>query len=236
MNYKFKPYYIILAILSITYLILIIFAFVNLNNYTKVNTSIVNDVTIVLDPGHGGEDGGATANGIVEKDINLSISNMLYEIFKTSGYNVVTTRTTDTMTDTYGESQRERKVSDMKNRLEIYNQSENNIVLSIHQNMFTQEKYSGTQLFYSVNNPESALLAESIRKSVVTYLQPDNTRETKAATKDIYLLHNATTPSVIVECGFISNAQEAEKLKSKEYQKKLAYSIFTGFINYYNNN
>lgn len=235
MFFKKKACYIALAVLFIIYIALIAVAFINLSNYTQASNIFVQDVTIILDPGHGGEDGGATANGIIEKDINLSISNMLVDIFKASGYNVVTTRATDTMTDTYGESQRERKVSDMKNRLELYNWNENNIVISIHQNMFTQEKYSGTQIFYSANNSESALLAESLKKSVITYLQPDNTRETKEATKDIYLLYNATTPSVIVECGFISNAEEAEKLKNIEYQKKLAYSIFTGFMNYYNN-
>jgi len=235
MIFKKKALFVTFIIMFIIYIVLVIMAFLNLSNHIKANSNSISELTIVLDPGHGGEDGGATANGITEKNINLAISNMLSDIFKSNGFNVVTTRTTDTMVDTYGENQRERKVSDMKNRLELYNKNDSNVVISVHQNMFTQEKYNGTQIFYSANNPKSELLAEAIKKSVVTFIQPDNERETKEATKDIYLLHNATTTSVIVECGFISNTEEAEKLKDTEYQKKLAFSIFTGFMNFYNN-
>lgn len=230
-----RTQYIILIILLILYFGLVITAFLNLDNFTDVDTSSVNDVTIVLDAGHGGEDGGAVANEVVEKDINLSITNILADIFKASGFNVVSTRTSDIMINTYGETLRERKVSDMKNRLEIFNENPNNIIISIHQNKFTQEKYSGTQVFYSQNSPESSLLAESIKNSVATVLQPENKRECKEATKDIYLLYNSDNPAVIVECGFISNYIEAEKLKSKKYQKELAFSIFSGFIDFYNN-
>lgn len=228
-------YFLLLGILFVIYIGLIILAFFNLNTVTKADTGFVNDVTIVLDAGHGGEDGGATANGIIEKDINLSISNMLADIFTASGYNVISTRTEDVMINTDGETLRERKVSDMKNRLEIFNHSEANIILSIHQNMFTQDKYSGTQIFYSTNHDESLQLAESIRNTVVKFIQPENSRETKPSTKDIYLLHNATNPAIIVECGFISNRYEAEKLKTEEYQKQLAFAIFSGFTEYYNN-
>lgn len=235
MKLKRRTYYVIIGIMFVIYIGLIIVAFSNLKQFTQANSSYVNDVTIVIDAGHGGEDGGATANDITEKDINLSISNMLADIFKASGFNVITTRTEDVMINTSGESLRERKVSDMKNRLEIFNKNQNNVVISIHQNKFTQEQYSGTQVFYSQNNNESSLLAQDMRNSVISLLQPENTRECKPATEDIYLLHNAVVPSVIVECGFISNTTEAEKLKTEEYQKQLAFCIFSGFMEYYNN-
>ncbi len=230
-----KLYYVIYISILVIYIILVLISFVNLSNFTPVNTSNINDVTIILDAGHGGEDGGATDNDIVEKDINLSITLMLADIFNANGYNVVLTRTTDDFVNAEGDSVRERKVSDMKNRLAIFNSSPNNIVISIHQNKFTQEKYSGTQIFYSSNNTESGLLAESIRSTVISLLQPDNNRSCKESNSDIYLLNNSTVPAVIVECGFISNVEEANKLKTEEYQKHLAFSIFTGFMEYYNN-
>ena len=98
---------------------------------------------------------------------------------------------------------------------------------------FTESKYSGTQIFYSPNNPQSADLAESIRQSVVTLLQPENERECKKADKSIYLLKNATVPAVICECGFISNESECAKLQDNTYQQKMAYSIAVGFMNVY---
>ena len=170
MNFSKRVYYFIFAGLLLIYVSLIITAFCNLKNYTDVNSGFINDVNIILDPGHGGEDGGATANGIIEKDINLSISKALVDIFKASGFSVVSTRNEDKMINTDGVSLRERKVSDMKNRLEMYNKNYNNVILSVHQNMFTQEKFNGTQIFYSPNNSESSILAESIKKSVVSFL------------------------------------------------------------------
>ncbi len=191
--------------------------------------------TIIIDAGHGGDDGGASANDIIEKDLNLSISKILYDLFTSNGFNVVMTRTDDNSIDTNGTTIREKKVSDMKNRLEIYNSDLNNIVISIHQNKFEQEKYNGTQIFYSPNNENSVNLAESIKSSIITLIQPKNTRECKKATKDIYLLYNAKVPAVIVECGFISNVNEAEKLKTDSYQKQLAFSIYLGVADYINN-
>lgn len=226
-------YYIFSFALFLGFVILIVTAYNSISQTTSPSVK-ENLPTIIIDAGHGGDDGGATANGIVEKNINLSISKVLSDIFTSNGYNVIMTRTDDKSINTDGTTLREKKVSDMKNRLEIYNSDENNIVISIHQNKFQQEKYSGTQIFYSTNNENSKVLAESIRNSVVNLLQPENTRECKKATKEIYLLYNAKIPAVIVECGFISNYSEAEKLKTDSYQKQLAFSIYLGVLDYIN--
>ena len=144
------------------------------------------------------------------------------------------TRNSDEMINDYGDSLRERKISDMKKRLGIFNSSENNVVISIHQNKFTQEQYFGTQIFYSTNNQKSLSLANSVKSNVQALLQPDNEREVKPATRDIYLLYNSKVPSIIVECGFISNFNEANKLKQESYQNEIAFTIYSGFLEYYN--
>ncbi|MBR2279610.1 MAG: N-acetylmuramoyl-L-alanine amidase [Ruminococcus sp.] len=218
----------------IIYLILIIYAFYNIDNYSAVNVEYNSLPVIVIDAGHGGEDGGAVANNVVEKNINLSISNKLRDIFISSGFNVKMTRSSDKMINDSGDTLRERKVSDMKNRLKLFNESENNIVISIHQNKFTQEEYKGSQVFYGTNNKESEKLALSIKTSIKTLIQPDNEREIKPADRNIYLMYNSKTPSVIVECGFISNIEEARLLKDSAYQNKIAFAIYSGFLDYYN--
>lgn len=227
-------YYIFSFVLLIVFIFLIINAYNNLSSSANTIASDNNKYTIIIDAGHGGEDGGAVANNLTEKDINLNISKILSDMFVSNGYKVVMTRSNDNSIENSGTTLRERKVSDMKNRLEIYNSDENNIVISIHQNKFEIEKYSGAQIFYSPNNEESSLLAESIKSSIVNLIQPDNTRECKKATKDIYLLFNSKVPSVIVECGFLSNNEEAQKLNTETYQRQMAYSIFLGMTNYLN--
>lgn len=191
---------------------------------------------IVIDAGHGGEDGGAVADdGTNEKDINLDIALQLNELFKSSGFKTVMTRDTDNaIYDDGCEDIKSKKVSDMHNRLAIFNREENSIVISVHQNKFEQKKYSGTQVFYSPNNPKSEILADKIRLSVKGMLQPDNEREIKKSDKNIYLLYNCKQPSVIVECGFISNDEELSKLKTEEYQKQIAFSIYCGCLEYLN--
>lgn len=190
--------------------------------------------TIVIDAGHGGEDGGAVADdGTNEKDINLKIAQQLNIFFVNSGFKTVMTRNSDiAIYDENCETIKEKKVSDMHNRLKIFNNDSNSIVISIHQNKFEQEKYSGTQVFYSANNPGSEVLAENIRLSVTGMLQPENNRENKSATKSIYLLHHCKQPAVIVECGFISNQSELALLKTEKYQKEMAFSIYCGCLEY----
>lgn len=201
----------------------------------SVSAENVSRTVIVIDAGHGGEDSGAVDNGILEKDINLSISLKLRDMLTASGYQVVMTRDTDmSIYDNTASTTREKKVSDLKNRVSIINKSKNNILVSIHQNKFEQSQYFGTQMFYSKNNPGSAVLAEELRKSVTGFLQPDNKRELKQADDSIYILNQAEVPAVIVECGFLSNYEESQKLADNDYQQKMAFSIYSGILGYIN--
>lgn len=216
------------------------FVFLMISAALKIKVSVSSESvktmpTIVIDAGHGGEDGGAVSDsGVLEKDINLSIANDTSALFYMLGFDVTQTRITDIALDNGEDTIRKRKVSDMKKRLEIFNSSEENTVISIHQNKFSESKYHGTQIFYSPNNPKSKQLADSIKYSVKGLLQPDNERECKKADSGIYLLKNTNNPAVIVECGFISNEEECKNLLDSQYQKQMAYSITAGFLSYYN--
>ena len=185
---------------------------------------------VLIDPGHGGFDGGTTAHGVVEKDINLAISLPLRDIFRLFGFSVGMTRESDRALDDAGDSVRSKKVQDMHNRLGLYEQAET--VISVHQNYFQQEKYSGTQVFYGGNQAESRLLAECIRTSVKEGLQPSNDRQCKKATDGIYLLHHTQRVAVLVECGFLSNPEECRRLTECDYQRQMALSIFEGYLEY----
>lgn len=189
---------------------------------------------ILLDPGHGGEDGGTQSEaGLLEKDVNLAVALHLRELLETAGYQVKMTRETDcSIGDSSLPTVRERKVSDIHRRLEMVEEEANCILVSIHQNYFTEGKYSGAQIFFSPNHEESEILAESIRSSVVSLLQPENTRQNKAATDSIYLLWNAEVPAVLVECGFLSNWEEAERLADSTYQEQMAFAIYDGLLRY----
>ena len=191
---------------------------------------------VLIDPGHGGEDGGAVAGGVLEKTINLAVSHDTADLLRLCGYEVSMTRDGDNALTDEGEDVRKRKYNDMKMRLDLYNASPDNVVLSIHQNKFDSASSRGAQIFYSPNHEKSASLAECLRRSVTDMLQPDNKRECKKAGKEIFLLKNAQYPAVIVECGFISNRSERELLVTDCYQKQMALAIATGFINFANTN
>lgn len=224
-------YLIILAVLLISFCIVMFSAFSNITAHTSAD--IDDRITVIIDAGHGGEDGGAEVDGILEKDINLSIADKLADTLRLCGVRVTEIRDEDiSVYDDSAQSLREKKVSDLKHRVEIVNGSENNILVSIHQNKFDNSAYSGAQVFYSSNNDKSRVLAETIRNSVVSLLQNDNTRELKPANSDIYLLDNATVPAVIVECGFLSNDEERAKLLDSGYQSEMAYSIAMGVLEY----
>ncbi len=225
-------YLIILAVLLISFCIVMFSAFSNITAHTSAD--IDDDrITVIIDAGHGGEDGGAEVDGVLEKDINLSIADKLADTLRLCGVRVTEIRDEDiSVYDDSAQTLREKKVSDLKHRVETVNGSENNILVSIHQNKFDNNAYSGAQVFYSTNNDKSRVLAESIRNSVVSLLQNDNTRELKPANSDIYLLDNATVPAVIVECGFLSNDEERAKLLDSGYQSEMAYSIAMGVLEY----
>ena len=192
---------------------------------------------IIIDPGHGGFDGGAIASdGTVEKNINLNISLMLKNLLQTQGFNVIMTRTSDSATDdTEYPTIRKRKINDLQNRLELMNSMTDAVYISVHLNKFTASSASGMQVFYSPNTEASKQLAEGIQSYTKVKLQPANNRVIKKGTKDTYLLYYAEIPAVIVECGFISNPSDLSLLKTEEYQSKLAFCIFAGILEYYNN-
>lgn len=200
-----------------------------------VNAETINSKypTIIVDAGHGGEDGGTTSlTGELEKDINLEIALTLEKLLIQSGFNVNMIRTTDvSVYDVGANTLREKKISDIHNRVEVANSDKNNLLISIHQNYFGESKYFGTQIFYSKNNEKSKVLAENIRNAVTSLLQPQNTRKCKNSS-NVYLLDNVTVPAVIVECGFISNPDEAYLLSTKEYRDNIAYSIYLGIVEY----
>lgn len=193
--------------------------------------------TIILDAGHGGFDGGAVASdGTVEKDINLEIALILADFLRSGGYEVILTRETDVSTDDVETDKiATRKKSDLKNRLELMNDYPQAIFVSIHLNKFTTSSASGAQIFYSGKSENSKKLGDEIQKQIVSLLQPYNTRVSKQATSSTYILYNATLPAVLVECGFLSNKAELEKLKDKDYQVQMAFSIFCGIAEYFKN-
>ncbi len=192
--------------------------------------------TIVLDAGHGGEDGGAVSkSGIIEKDINLAIALNLRQMLELSGFNVVMIRDADvSVGDNTLDTIKARKTSDIHNRLKTIEENGDCVFLSIHQNHFTSSKYSGAQIFYGTENSHSQALADVTQKAISEILQPDNHRETKPAPDSIYLLSHAKVPAVIVECGFLSNSGESKKLNQPEYQRQMAFAIYQGYLNYWN--
>lgn len=189
---------------------------------------------VILDGGHGGLDGGCVAyNGAVEKEINLNIMLDLKSMLEAFGYEVILTRDCDISIHDEGVSGlSNQKKSDMANRLAIFNSRENAIAVSIHQNQFTDSKYSGAQMFYSETNPKSEQLATAIQQSFVENLQPKNKRETKVSGNELYLLYYCKNPSVMVECGFLSNPAESDLLQTEKYQQEVAFTIFKGINDY----
>ena len=190
---------------------------------------------VIIDAGHGGFDGGAVANdGTIEKDINLSISLYLQEYLSFFNIETIMIRDTDCSVENEGlNTIRERKTSDLHNRMRIMEETENAIFVSIHQNKYQDPKYSGTQVFYSPKTKEeSQILAQTIQDYVVNTLQQDNTRQIKECGTSVYLMYNAVKPAVLVECGFLSNYEETNMLKTVEYQKKIAFCIAMGIQNY----
>ena len=192
-----------------------------------------HDLTILIDAGHGGADGGASANGLTEKDINLSVALKLKDKIEQNGGSVTMTRDGDYSTaDENRTDGTSAKKSDLKRRREMVSESGANMFVSIHMNKFPQEKYWGAQVFYADTPDSSRKLGESIQSALPRILNDGNERAAKKTNGSIYILKNASVPSVIVECGFLSNPSEAEKLKSDEYQSQLADAIFEGICDY----
>ena len=190
--------------------------------------------TIIIDAGHGAPDGGAVgASGVLEKDLNLAVATALQKFLESGGTEVILTRSDDNGIYDVSGSIKSKKVSDIKNREKLMKETDADAFISIHMNKFPEEKYSGPQVFYSVNDEESKTLAECVQHNLITVLSPVSEREVKEAYDSIYLLKNATVPAILVECGFLSNAQEEKKLIEENYQKQIAWAIYCGIIQYF---
>lgn len=187
---------------------------------------------VIVDAGHGGEDGGAsTADGVLESQLNLAIALRLEQVLAVCGCPVEMIRRTDTAVYSEGaESVSEKKTSDLKNRVAQVNAAPRAILISIHQNHFTQSQYAGAQVFYAASEG-SRDLAEITQGALRQALDPDNNREIKPGDA-IYLLEQIQCPGVLVECGFLSNAAEAKQLQTPTYQTKIACAVAGAAIRY----
>lgn len=196
----------------------------------------VNKV-IIIDPGHGGEDSGAIGvSGRLEKDLNLEMALLIGEELAQKGFTVVYTRTEDKMLYSPEENIKGiRKISDLKNRCAKSFEYEDPIFVSVHMNSYGSSKYSGLQVYYTPNSDQSTSLARSIQSTVHQKVQNDNKRQIKKGS-NLYLLENCNGTAVLIECGFLSNLAECEKLSEKEYQKELSFAIVCGIIDYVEQN
>ena len=191
---------------------------------------------VVLDPGHGGEDPGATSmySGAKEKDLNLAIAFKFKELLEKAGYTVIMTRTEDVLVyegDNLSNTAKRRQ--DLLHRKKLMDESNADIVISIHMNGFKQTKYSGAQVFYTKNSPASKKLAISIQDALRENVDPSNKREALMKSEDIIITKDCKVTTVIVECGFLSNEAEEKKLIDEAYQTKLANAIKLGIDKYF---
>ncbi len=234
--YLKKLYLLIIPILISSIVLSDSFIYRQNNKSTGVNSSISQEFPlIIIDAGHGGFDGGtSTDDGYPEKNINLAISLYLNDFLQFFGFETILTRDSDISLEDSGLTTiRKKKTSDIHNRMKITEENKNAVFISIHQNHYYDSKYSGMQVFYSRNfSQESTKLAEKIQESAVSLIQPENTRQIKECGSSVYLIYNAKIPSCLVECGFLSNFEEAQKLKTPQYQKLVAYSVALGILNY----
>ena len=201
-------------------------------------TSAVNALpkytTVIIDAGHGGEDGGASsAAGLVEKDVNLDIAKNLSQMLRANGVNVIMTRDDDKLLyDKNVDFHGRKKKFDMAARLAVMQKSEHAIFVSIHMNSYTSSEYSGLQVWYSQNHNDSEVLANVIQSNNQRLLQPDNNRKIKGATSAIFLLDKATCPAVLVECGFLSNQAEASKFETNEHRQRVALLLCSSILDF----
>lgn len=190
----------------------------------SVNAPIADRKTVIIDPGHGGEDGGATScTGILESQYNLEISLRLRDLFHLLGVNTLMIRETDCSVYTAGDTIAQKKISDLKERVRMVNNTPDALLISIHQNHFVQSQYSGAQMFFAPTDG-SKELAQLLQKAFIETVNPNSHRQVKKA-DGIYLMQHINCPAVLIECGFLSNPTEAYLLGSEDYQKKLCAII-----------
>lgn len=188
---------------------------------------------VVIDAGHGGVDGGAVScTGVNESQLNLQIALRLHDLMGLLGIKSTMIRTTDCSVYTEGDTIAAKKISDIKERLRIVNTTPNALYISIHQNHYSDSRYSGAQVFYS-NDPESRPLSEKLQTALRESLDPANKRQCKKSS-GVYLMEHVNCPGVLIECGFLSNPVEEVKLRDPDYQKKLSAVIATTVSKYLN--
>ena len=201
------------------------------NSKSYVNTSAkVSGKTIIIDAGHGIPDGGASSqSGIKESEINLKIAKELKKLLERAKFNVIMTRTN---ANSLSNLKKGNKSDDMKKRVQIRNNSEGDIFISIHLNHFSQSQYRGAQVFFNPKNEKNPILAQALQSNLIDVADPNNTRTIKS-TDSLYILNGANLPCALVECGFLSNSEEAKLLASEKYQKIIAKSLYLGICEYF---
>lgn len=230
LNKKRIVYLISLLVISISFT-----SMKNVPKDTVLTVSLpISNHTIILDAGHGNPDGGAeSSSGVTEQEINLEIVLKLQKLIEQSGSTVILTRSDENgIYDADKETIKEKKISDMKNRVEIAASSQAEIFVSIHLNKIQQEQYFGHQVFYQRNNENSKELAEFIQDNLNFSVQKESKRNILPLSGK-YIMENVKIPTVTVECGFLSNTREAELLQTEDYQNKIAWGIYTGIMDYF---
>lgn len=229
--YKIHKLKLITKLLPIILLIAIVIYDVPINESWSTWTLPLSGNILIIDPGHGGKDGGATSkSGVVEKEITLKISEYLRDYLNEAGAYVIMTRETDK--DLADENRLStRKLTDLKNRINLANKSMADVFISIHLNSTTSEQWRGAQTFYYPIRSENKLIAEKIQEQLIINLQ--NTDRQPLPRTNILVIKYVRMPSVIVEVGFLSNPEESQLLSETSYQKKVAYSIYQGILSYY---
>ena len=189
---------------------------------------------IIIDAGHGLPDGGAVGiNGTIEQKLNLDISLKLQKMLEQSGAKVILTRSDENaIYINKSEKVRKNKLNDLKARKEIIDSVDADIFVSIHMNKFEQSKYHGAQVFYSNYPLNSKILAENVQQNIKQLTDDSNNRKIKVK-NDIFLLKNCQIPSILIECGFLSNPKEEQQLNNEAYQTKIVYSIYHGILDYF---
>ena len=233
--FLFRKLYILIVFWCVSFLAL--YAFVSkpyrLQNNVDVFSTPLEGKVVIVDPGHGGIDAGASSGDVLEKELNLEIARILQEYLEESGAVAILTRTDDTNTaDPNRKKGTTQKMSDLRERKDDIEEFSADMFISIHMNKFSESNYRGAQVFYPKGTEESKLLGENIQQSIKETLNDGNTRLAKA-TNDIFVLKDNKIPSSLIECGFLSNQEETKLLTDKNYQRKMAWGIYLGIVRYF---
>lgn len=238
MHKKYTPYSLcaLLALLLLLPLCLLALLLLRTPTETSAKDSLGGtegtDRVILLDPGHGGEDAGAiAASGALEKDLNLQTALLLRDLLVAMGREVRLTRSTDVLLyDPQSDYVGHKKEQDLATRLRMAQEAPDALFVSIHMNAYPESRYRGLQVWYSPNDPSSALYALGVQEKVREHLQPENTRRVKRADGGIYLMEHVSSPALLIECGFLSNPEEAACLCDPAYRQQLALLIALSLV------